>query len=134
MSKCHHSVWLAGLIFFSIGLVEAAELEIGTSLVVPDATGTPSGVATMSPMQSEAAMPHELVEPLFVSALTPFEAGRNDSNPVWAPAGNMLAFERSYGDKREIVISDSAGKAIQTVYFQLSGAEKDQALAACKSK
>lgn len=125
MSKCHQRIWLAGLMFFAVGLVEAAELEIGTSLVAPDSTVTPLSAAVIPPKQSVETMPHELVEPLFIGALSPFEAGRNDSNPVWAPAGKMLAFERSHGDKREIVVSHADGKMIQTIYFQLSGSEKD---------
>ena len=125
MSKCLCSAWLAGLMLISIGIVEAAELEIGTSLVVPDASATPAGASAKPPKQSTTAMPRELIEPLFISALTPFEAGRNDSNPVWAPAGKMIAFERSQGDKREIVISNADGSLIQTIYFQLSGSEKD---------
>ena len=125
MSKCHQRIWLAGLVFFAVGLAEAAELEIGTSLVAPDSTVTPLSAAVIPPKQSVETMPHELVEPLFIGALSPFEAGRNDSNPVWAPAGKMLAFERSHGDKREIVVSHADGKMIQTIYFQLSGSEKD---------
>lgn len=68
---------------------------------------------------------YEMLEPEFVKSLTAFETGRNDSNPVWAPNGQMLAFERSVGDKREIVIQHANGAPVQTIYFQLSGAEKD---------
>ena len=125
MSKCHRSICLASLMFFAVGIVEAAELKIGTSLVVPDSTVTPAGAVAMSPKSNATVLPHDLVEPIFIGALSPFEAGRNDSNPVWAPAGKMLAFERSRGDKREIVISQADGKLVQTIYFQLSGSEKD---------
>lgn len=97
----------------------AAELEAGASLVVPEVA--PIVPARAAPPASQ----HELVEPEFVRVLSSFEPGRNDSNPVWAPNGKLLAFERSRGDKREIVISHTDGKLMQTIYFQLSGAEKD---------
>lgn len=68
---------------------------------------------------------YEIVEPEFVRALSVFEAGRNDSNPVWSPTGELIAFERSRGDKREIQIAQTGGLPIQTIYFQLSGPEKN---------
>lgn len=124
MGKCHHSVWVGGLLFFAFGMAEAAEMEIGSAVVVPDASAPASGV--FAPREQGAkAMSREFIEPVFIRALTTFESGRNDSNPVWAPAGKMLAFERSHGEKREIVITQADGKLIQTIYFQLSGLEKD---------
>ena len=92
-----------------------------------DAAETPmaSEVAAV-PMRVLAEKKHyEIVEPEFVRPLLPFDAGNNDSNPVWSPRGDMIAFERSHGDKREIEISKIDGVRIQTIYFQLSGAEKD---------
>ncbi len=62
----------------------------------------------------------ELVEPLFVRPLVKIESGRNDSNPVWSPFGTFIAFERSVGDKKEILITLRDGTLIQTVYFMLS--------------
>ena len=32
------------------------------------------------------------IEPVFVRPLVPIARGRNDSNPVWSPAGDMVAF------------------------------------------
>ncbi len=62
----------------------------------------------------------EMAEPLFVRPLVKIESGRNDSNPIWSPAGTFVAFERSVGDKKEIHITLRDGTLIQTVYFVLS--------------
>jgi Tol biopolymer transport system component len=67
----------------------------------------------------------EVLEPLFVRPLTKIETGRNDSNPEWSPAGTLIAFERSRGDKKEIQIAYPDGTAVQTVYFQLSQGGED---------
>jgi Tol biopolymer transport system component len=97
----------------------AAELEAGATLMLPE-------IAPTVPARAAApAAQYELLEPQFVRVLSSFEPGRNDSNPVWAPNGKLLAFERSRGDKREIVVLHTDGKPLQTIYFQLSGAEKD---------
>jgi Tol biopolymer transport system component len=58
------------------------------------------------------------VEPEFVRPLVPIAAGRNDSNPVWSPVGDMLAFERSRGDDKEIVIVRVNGDVVQTIHHQ----------------
>ena len=63
----------------------------------------------------EAAPPPEPIEPDFVRALTGIAAGRNDSNPVWSPSGDMIAFERSIGDNREIIVARSDGSIIQRI-------------------
>ena len=39
-----------------------------------------------------AADAEEPLEPELVRPLLPVERGRNDSNPVWSPAGDMIAF------------------------------------------
>ncbi len=65
------------------------------------------------------------IEPLFVRPLTTIESGRNDLNPVWSPSGAFIAFERSTGDKKEILIALADGTVFQTVYYQLSGGGKD---------
>ncbi|MEJ2153867.1 MAG: DPP IV N-terminal domain-containing protein [Desulfobacteraceae bacterium] len=67
------------------------------------------------PLESEATW---TLEPEFIHPLTPVQAGRNDSNPVWSPSGQMLAFERSMGDQRKIVIALRDGTIIKTIYFQ----------------
>jgi Tol biopolymer transport system component len=112
------------LMFFSVAgaaMMEAgaAEMEAGAALLPLDGSSISPGVSVPPAPQ------YEIVEPEFVRALSSFESGRNDSNPVWAPTGKLIAFERSRGDKREIVISHTDGKLVQTIYFQLSGDEKD---------
>jgi Tol biopolymer transport system component len=58
------------------------------------------------------------IEPEFVRPLVPVASGRNDSNPVWSPAGEMIAFERSRGDDKEIVVVRSSGEIVQTIHQQ----------------
>jgi len=110
----------------SFGTGRAADME--TVAVDPEPAEILVQSAVSAPPTSGAfpvARQQEMIEPEFVRVFTPFEPGRNDSNPVWAPTGKLIAFERSRGDKREIVIAQTDGKPVQTVYFQLSGAEKD---------
>lgn len=115
---CYHR-WLVVIALCTSNLCAAAELLANAPLVSP---GSAASVATEPVAQSGQ---YELVEPEFVRALTPFETGRNDSNPVWAPTGKLIAFERSRGEKREIVVTHTDGKMLQTIYFQLSSSEKD---------
>ena len=58
------------------------------------------------------------VEPEFVRPLVPIAAGRNDSNPVWSPVGDMIAFERSRGDDKEILVVRLNGEVVQTIHQQ----------------
>ena len=60
------------------------------------------------------------IEPEFVRPLVPIARGRNDSNPVWSPSGDLIAFERSRGDNKEIVIVRSNGDIVQTIHHQSS--------------
>ncbi|MFA5073419.1 MAG: hypothetical protein WC539_05925 [Nitrospirota bacterium] len=60
------------------------------------------------------------IEPLSIKPLVAIEPGRNDANPVWSPQGNLIAFERSIGDKKEIIITRPDGTLIQTIYVQAS--------------
>jgi Tol biopolymer transport system component len=62
------------------------------------------------------------IEPEFVRPLVPIARGRNDSNPVWSPAGDMIAFERSRGDDKEIVVVRSSGELVQTIHHQAPAA------------
>src|SRR5574337_865479 len=84
--------------------------------------GPVPGLAT-GPTGTEART--EPVEPLFVRTLNRIESGRNDSNPQWSPAGSLIAFERSIGDKKEIHINYADGTPVDTVYYQLSAESKD---------
>jgi Tol biopolymer transport system component len=63
------------------------------------------------------------VEPLFVRRLTELSPGRNDSNPVWSPAGDMIAFERNQGSKKEIHIVRADGTPVNKVYYRLQEGE-----------
>jgi Tol biopolymer transport system component len=60
------------------------------------------------------------IEPEFVRPLVPTAGGRNDSNPVWSPSGDMIAFERSRGDNKEIVVVRFNGDIVQTIHHQSS--------------
>ena len=97
----------------------AAEMEIESAAVLNDMTLSATATKIGEKIQ------YDTIEPEFVRTLSAFESGRNDSNPVWAPTGKMIAFERSRGDKREIVVLHTDGVLKQTIYFQLSGTEKD---------
>jgi Tol biopolymer transport system component len=67
------------------------------------------------------------IEPEFVRPLVPIAGGRNDSNPVWSPVGDMLAFERSRGDNKEIVIVRFNGDIVQTIHHQASAVKGQSA-------
>jgi Tol biopolymer transport system component len=99
--------------------VHAEEMD---SVSMPVASAVPMAVTVQATDNKKQI---EMVEPEFVRPLSAFEAGRNDSNPAWSPGGDMIAFERSRGDKREIEIAQAGGTTLQTIYFQLSGTEKD---------
>jgi len=58
------------------------------------------------------------IEPLRVQAFTPTEFGANDSNPSWSPSGELLAFERSTNDRKEIIVCRRDGTIIQRIYFR----------------
>src|SRR5258708_22856885 len=58
------------------------------------------------------------IEPEFVRPLVPIARGRNDSNPVWSPSGDMVALERSRGDNKEIAIVRANGDIVQTIHQQ----------------
>ena len=63
----------------------AAEIEAGAILISPE-------ISTVSTVIRQ----YEIVEPEFVSTLTPFESGRNDSNPVWDHTGKVLEIGRAH--------------------------------------
>jgi TolB protein len=60
------------------------------------------------------------IEPLFVQAFTDVEPGHNDSNPIWSPTGDLIAFERSIEDRREIIISRFDGTVLQKIYHRIA--------------
>ena len=67
--------------------------------------------------ESETEVP-KVIEPLWVRELTEINPGHNDSNPVWSPSGELIAFERSIADKKEIIIASPEGTIAQRVYLQ----------------
>lgn len=69
--------------------------------------------------------PPRVIEPLYVRPFTGIERGRNDSNPLWSPSGDSLAFERSIGDRKEIIIATTGGDVVHKIYYQESGEEGD---------
>jgi Tol biopolymer transport system component len=70
--------------------------------------------------------PDPEIEPLYVRVFTEIVAGHNDSNPIWSPTGELIAFERSIADKREIIISHMDGSVLQKIYHRLP--EEDNAM------
>jgi Tol biopolymer transport system component len=59
------------------------------------------------------------IDPIYVRAFTDITTGHNDSNPVWSPSGQLIAFERSTEDRREIIISRVDGSVLQRIYQRL---------------
>ena len=89
--------------------------------IVPAITTGASGTTE----SSDAGKERETIEPRFVRPLVKIEPGRNDSSPQWSPRGTLLSFERSIGDKKEIVIVRPDGSMVQTIYFKLSENSKE---------
>src|SRR5262245_32578496 len=58
------------------------------------------------------------IDPEFVRPLVPVGRGRNDSNPVWSPAGDAIAFERARGDDKEIVVARVSGEVVQNLHHK----------------
>jgi len=85
-----------------------------------------SALVAMTPAAppDEQAAPAPIV-PLYVRPLTSIESGRNDANPVWARSGKLIAFERSRGDKKEIVVARADGTIVHTIYYQASEGGKE---------
>ena len=79
----------------------------------------PAGVGLLEP-----PLPVQ-VDPLYVRGLTGIQRGRNDSNPVWSPSGELIAFERTVKDSKEIIIATPEGYVQQKIYFQQSGGGGD---------
>lgn len=67
-----------------------------------------------APPENLAPAPEPLV-PRFVRPVGGTAPGTNDANPVWSPDGALVAFERSAGEGREIVIARPDGTIVKTV-------------------
>lgn len=65
------------------------------------------------------------LKPLYVRELTGVLRGRNDSNPVWSPTGEVIAFERAVDERKEIVIAKRDGSVVRKVYFQPTSGDTD---------
>lgn len=58
------------------------------------------------------------IRPLYVNPLfAANEKGHNDSSPIWAVGGGLLAFERAEESRREIVIARADGMVVKNVYY-----------------
>ena len=77
-------------------------------------------------LEKETLKEPEELKPLYVRELIDIKAGQNDSNPVWSPSGKKIAFERSIGDKREIIISGLNGIVFQKIYCKLSDKKNEE--------
>lgn len=84
--------------------------------VVQAEPGTADAAAAMD--ATHPPEPPRILEPLFSRSLTMIQTGHNDANPMWSPDGTLLAFERSVGDKQEIIIARRDGSLVQTIYFE----------------
>ncbi|MGZ8473758.1 MAG: TolB family protein, partial [Candidatus Deferrimicrobiaceae bacterium] len=98
----------------------------GAATAVPG-DGMPEGVSPGTALPETtpgAAQPAEeeknpeAIEPLQIRPLDGVAPGSNDSNPVWSPDGSRIAFERSRGDGKEIVILRPDGTVEDTIRHQ----------------
>ncbi len=69
--------------------------------------------------QGQSSKKKNGLDVIFVKPLNKFVAGYNNSNPYWSPSGNVLGYERSKLGKKEIILSESGGEKIQSIYFKL---------------
>lgn len=86
----------------------------------PVAEGTASEAVAGEPSPDAGGAALEYLRPL-----TGIETGRNDSNPVWSRSGRLLSFERSRGEKKEILVVRPDGSIVETIYFQLSAESQE---------
>lgn len=57
-------------------------------------------------------------------AFTEAAAGYNESNPRWSPSARTIAYERSEGSNKEIVIRDIKGEILDTLMLNSKGERK----------
>ena len=99
----------------------ATSLAIGEQLLGPPPMPAASNAAGLGATgQSSQANVVTAIQPLYVHPLMPIESGRNESNPSWSPDGNLIAFERSREDKKDIMIARTDGTIVRDIYFKLN--------------
>lgn len=91
-----------------------AALAVAGELPGAAIPGTMPGAAQPAPAEN----PPDPVEPRHVRPLAGIAPGRNDSTPVWSPDGSLIAFERTRGDGKEIVIVRPDGTVVDTIYHR----------------
>ncbi len=94
-------------------------LRAGALLLLAAACASAAGGA-----DGEQSIEPVFVRPLFALA----ERGYNDSNPLWSPSGELLAFERAQDARREIVIARPDGTVLKTVYYKANADSDDLGL------
>ncbi|MGH3370984.1 MAG: hypothetical protein ACRDPR_13400 [Nocardioidaceae bacterium] len=82
-------------------------------------------VAVAAPATPQEDAAPAAIRPLYVRPLTTVESGRNDANPVWTRSGKLIAFERSRGERKEIVVARADGTIVHTLYYQVSEGSKE---------
>jgi Tol biopolymer transport system component len=107
------------------GAAPAPPLPQNSGDVAPKGTGETEQSTVGGNPPDEKARKNEspALEPASVRAVTRIEPGHNDSNPVWSPTGELLAFERSIDDKREIVVCRLDGAVVHRLYYRTSESE-----------
>ena len=102
----------------ALSMTTPGESIVDENIGEPESSGS-SSAHTERPVETSA------LEPLYVKALNNISTGYNDSSPVWSPSGHLIAYERSTGDKREIIISRQDGSVVQKIYFRLPKTDGD---------
>jgi len=85
--------------------------------------------AACAAARADGAAAEPSLEPVFVRPLIAGGGqGYNDSNPLWSPAGDLIALERAQDARREIVIARPDGTVLKTVYYKASADSDDLGL------
>lgn len=110
------------------GTVSEKNIETRGTMTVPAPfTVVPAVASAPTTTENVEQKKPDVIEPLFVKPLVRIEPGKNDSNPQWSPRETFIAFERSMGDKKEIVIARPDGSIQQTIYFQWAAENNKEA-------
>lgn len=108
------------------GVIDGKGAEIGQEPETGSASLEGEGDVVGEPLPAQEVYAlDQVLRPLYVRSLTSIERGHNDSNPVWSPNGAMIAYERSIGERKEIVILRPDGSLVQTIYLQSSDSEDE---------